>query len=234
MAKPGGTFILGTSSDSSNKFFSGSNDVLFNAGHLAKLEYFNFDKIDRTALQTNSTGTDFTEASLRSYYRKIDMPKITTEYGLRILKKRNNLLIFCALIEEAVKVQRNIPGSAIVTGDTAPAERDKILKQFKNGAIRCVINVGVLTTGFDYPALEAVLIARSTMSPALYYQIVGRVMRPFTYPDGTTKVGWVVDLGGNISFFGKIETMKILNDSKGLPIVYNNGRQLTNVTFTKK
>lgn len=228
-------FLTRTSPKIFNKvLYCVQNDVLFNAGHLAKLEYFNFDKIDRTALQTNSTGTDFTESSLRSYYRKIDMPKITTEYGLRILKKRNNLLIFCALIEEAVKVQRNIPGSAVVTGDTPPAERDKILKQFKNGVIRCVINVGVLTTGFDYPALEAVLIARSTMSLALYYQIVGRVMRPFTYPDGSQKTGWVVDLGGNISFFGKIETMKILNDSKGLPIVYNNGRQLTNVTFTKK
>lgn len=228
-------FLTRTSPRIFNKvLYCVQNDVLFNAGHLAKLEYFNFDKIDRTALQTNSTGTDFTEASLRSYYRKIDMPKITTDYGIKILNQRKNLLIFCALIEEAMKVQRNIPGSAIVTGDTLPTERDKILKLFKNGTIKCVINVGVLTTGFDYPELEAVLIARSTMSLALYYQIVGRVMRPFTYPDGSQKTGWVVDLGGNIPFFGKIETMKILNDHKGLPIVYNNGRQLTNVTFTKK
>jgi len=228
-------FLTRTSPRIFNKvLYCVQNDVLFNAGHLAKLEYFNFDKIDRTALQTNSTGTDFTEASLRSYYRKIDMPSITTQYALKILNQRKNLLIFCALIEEANKVQKNIPGSAVVTGETPPAERDKILKLFKNGTIRCVINVGVLTTGFDFPELEAVLIARSTMSLALYYQIVGRVMRPFTYPDGSQKTGWVVDLGGNIPFFGKIETMKILNDSKGLPIVYNNGRQLTNVTFTKK
>ncbi len=88
-------------------------------------------------------------------------------------------------------------------------------------------------TGFDYPALEAVLIARSTMSLALYYQIIGRVMRPFTYEDGSKKVGWVVDLGGNISFFGKIETMKIMVNDKGLYSVWNNGRQLTNTPFQK-
>jgi DNA repair protein RadD len=113
------------------------------------------------------------------------------------------------------------------------AVRTKILNEFKAGKIRCVINVGVLTTGFDYPELEAVLIARSTMSLALYYQIVGRVMRPFKYADGSVKEGWVVDLGGNINLFGKIETMKITTDERGLYMIVNQGRQLTNVPFTR-
>lgn len=209
------------------------NDVLFNAGHLAQLEYYSFNKIDRTMLQMNNSGTDFTDASLRSYYRQINMPKITTEYGNRILSKRNNLLIFCSLIDEANQVARGIPGSVVITGETDTATRSRVLTQFVTGKIRCVINVGVLTTGFDYPELEAVLIARSTMSLSLYYQIVGRVMRPYTYEDGSKKVGWVVDLGGNIPFFGKIETMKINQDSRKLFSIWNNGRQLTNVTFTK-
>jgi DNA repair protein RadD len=209
------------------------NDVLFNAGHLANLEYFNFNKIDRTMLQMNSSGTDFTDASLRSYYRQINMPKITIEYGNRILTKRKSLLIFCSLIDEANHVAKGIPGAVVITGDTDKALRGKILAQFCAATIRCVINVGVLTTGFDYPALEAVLIARSTMSLALYYQIVGRVMRPYTYPDGTKKVGWVVDLGGNVPFFGKIESMQIKQNEKGLYSIWNNGRQLTNVTFSK-
>ena len=227
-------FLTRTSPKIFNKIlYCVQNDVLFNAGHLAPLEYFNFNVIDRRKLQTNVKGTDFTDASLKAYYRSINMPKITIEYGNRILKKRDNLLIFCSLIDEAIQVAKGIPGSVVVTGDTPPAERDRILMQFKKGLIRCVINVGVLTTGFDYPGLQAVLIARSTMSLALYYQIVGRVMRPFIYPDGSIKIGWVVDLGGNLPFFGKIETMKIIKDSKGLPIVWNNGRQLTNVAFTK-
>lgn len=205
------------------------NDLLFNNGYLAKLEYFNIDVVDRTMLQTNTTGTDFTEASLRSYYRRIDMPKKTIGYALRLLAKRKNLLIFCSLIEEANEVTKGIPGAAIVTGKTDSAVRDKILSQFKAGIIKCVVNVGVLTTGFDYPELECVLIARSTMSLALYYQIVGRVMRP--HKDKET--AWVVDLGGNVKFFGKIETMKIMQDHRGLYSIYNNGRQLTNVPFSK-
>jgi DNA repair protein RadD len=209
------------------------NDVLFNAGHLAKLEYYNFNKIDRTMLQVNSTGTDFTESSLRSYYRQIDIPGITIEYANRILAKRKSLLIFCSLIEEANKVAKGVPGSVVITGDTDKSLRGKILAQFCAGTINCVINVGVLTTGFDYPSLEAVLIARSTMSLALYYQIVGRVMRPYTYVDGTKKVGWIIDLGGNVPFFGKIETMQIKQNEKGLYSIWNNGRQLTNVTLSK-
>lgn len=209
------------------------NDVLFNAGHLAQLEYWDKSVIDRTMLQMNSGGTDFTDASLRNYYRQIDMPGQTIDYANRLLKNRNNLLVFCSLIDEANTVAKGIPGAVVVTGDTEPAVRDRILAQFKAGIIKCVVNVGVLTTGFDYPELEAVLIARSTMSLALYYQIVGRIMRPYTYPDGTKKVGWVVDLGGNYKFFGKIETMRIEETDTGLLSIWNNGKQLTNVTFTK-
>lgn len=205
------------------------NDVLFNAGYLSKLEYFSFNVVDRSMLQVNSSGTDFTEQSLKRYYKMIDMPSIIVQYSLRLLAKKPNLLIFCSLIEEAQNVTSRIPGAVLLTGSTKPDERERILSQFKSGKIRCVVNVGVLTTGFDYPELECVLIARSTMSLALYYQIVGRAMRIAP----TKESAWIVDLGGNINFFGKIETMKIEKTDKGLFFISNNGRQLTNVSFQK-
>lgn len=223
-------FITRTSPRIFNKvLYYIQNDVLFDAGHLAKLEYFRFNVVDRTMLQMNNSGTDFTEASVRAYYRTIDMPKHTIHYANRMLAKRKNLLVFCSLIEEAKKVAAGVPGAVVLTGDTDKAVREKILSQFTKGIIRCVVNVGVLTTGFDYPELEAILIARSTMSLALYYQMVGRVMRP--HPNKES--GWVVDLGGNIGLFGKIETMRIEQTEKGLYYITNNGRQLTNVPFSK-
>jgi DNA repair protein RadD len=205
------------------------NNTLFDAGHLAKLEYFNIDAVDRSKLKMNSSGTDFTEASLREYYRQINLPKTTIDTSLRLLAKRKNLLVFCSLISEANEVCAGIPGSVVLTGDTETKERERILSQFKKGMIRCVINVGVLTTGFDYPELETVLIARSTMSLALYYQIVGRAMRP--HPNKET--AWIVDLGGNINLFGKIETMEIRVTESGLFSIWNNGRQLTNTPFSR-
>ncbi len=67
------------------------------------------------------------------------------------------------------------------------------------------------------------------MSLALYYQIVGRGMRIAP----SKKDAWIVDLGGNVRFFGKIETMKIQLDNKNRFSIWNNGRQLTNVPFEK-
>lgn len=205
------------------------NNTLFDAGHLCKLEYFSFDVVDRSKLQMNASGTDFTAASLSNYYKQINMPKTTIEYSNRLLAKRRNLLVFCSLVSEAEEVKKGIPGSVVLTGETETKERERILAQFKAGIIKCVINVGVLTTGFDYPELETVLIARSTMSLALYYQIVGRAMRP--HPSKET--AWIVDLGGNIKLFGQIETMEIRVTDRGLFSIWNNNRQLTNTPFTR-
>lgn len=205
------------------------NSTLFDAGHLAKLEYYDISVVDRTRLQMNSSGTDFTDASVKQYYREIKFADKIIDNANRMLRKRRNLLVFCTLISEAKEVAAGIPGAVVLTGETDDSTRNKILTQFKAGVIRCVINVGVLTTGFDYPELEAVLMARSTMSLALYYQIVGRGMRPHQQKEEC----WIADLGGNMKFFGKIETMKIREDDKGKLSVWNNGRQLTNVPFTK-
>lgn len=70
---------------------------------------------------------------------------------------------------------------------------EHILEAFKAGEIPVVANVGVLTTGFDYPELDTVVMARPTMSLAMWYQIVGRVIRP--HP--SKECGWIVDLCGS-------------------------------------
>lgn len=88
-------------------------------------------------------------------------------------------------------------------------------------------NVGILTTGFDYEALDTVVLGRATMSLALYYQMVGRAMRP--HP--SKKSAYIVDLCGNIELFGAIEDIYIGKDEAGLWQVTNRGKPLTNVLF---
>ena len=84
---------------------------------------------------------------------------------------------------------------------------------------------GILTTGFDYPELEAVVMARPTRSLALWYQVVGRGIRP--HPEKRDTM--VIDLGGNLSQFGRVEDLE-LSDEGGWHI-RSHGRQLTNVPF---
>jgi len=64
-------------------------------------------------------------------------------------------------------------------GTTPREEREKILAQFATGQISVIVNVGVLTEGFDEPSLEAIIIAKPTRSTLLYTQIVGRGTRLF-------------------------------------------------------
>lgn len=205
------------------------NQELFDAGYLAKLRYWSFDTFDRKMLVMNNKGTDFTEESMANYFRRIDMPREIANMSNRLLKKRKNLLVFCSLISEAERVCTMVDDSVVLTGETDKALRERILMKFCKGEIRCVINVGVLTTGFDYPELECVLIGRPTMSLALYYQMAGRVFRIHPNKDE----GWIVDMGGNYNFFGKFETMMIEQAENGLHYVSNNGKILTGVPFTK-
>ena len=125
--------------------------------------------------------------------------------------------------------QAGIP-SATISSETKPKERDKILEEFKKGKIRVVTNVGVLTTGFDFPELEEIIIARPMLSVALYYQIVGRVLRP--HPDGKEKR--VVDLAGNIHRFGRIENFEIVEPKPNLHRLKSDVGYLTGVDIKTK
>ncbi len=104
-----------------------------------------------------------------------------------------------------------------------------MIRGFRDGWIKCVCNVGILTTGFDYPQLEAVVMARPTMSLALWYQIVGRGIRP--HPDKEHTM--IVDMGGNLEQFGKVEDLT-LSDQGGWHIHGADGRVLTGVPFGDK
>jgi ATP-dependent helicase IRC3 len=72
--------------------------------------------------------------------------------------------------------QKQIP-VRIVLGDTPDDERKQILADFASGTIKIIVNVGVLTEGFDEPSIGAIILARPTRSSLLYTQIVGRGTR---------------------------------------------------------
>lgn len=65
----------------------------------------------------------------------------------------------------------------VILGETPDEERKQILSDFKDGTVQVLINVGVLTEGFDEPSIEAIILAKPTRSTLLYTQIVGRGTR---------------------------------------------------------
>jgi type I site-specific restriction endonuclease len=76
-------------------------------------------------------------------------------------------------------LNRHRPGMANwVCGKTPKEERQDLLKRFETGNTQVVVNCGVLTEGYDNPAVEIVIMARPTKSRSLYSQMVGRGTRP--------------------------------------------------------
>jgi len=94
--------------------------------------------------------------------------KKTVIFAANIAHARNLASSFAAQTRTEVRV---------VLGETPDEEREQILKDFKSGKVQVIINVGVLTEGFDEPSIQAIILARPTRSTLLYTQIVGRGTR---------------------------------------------------------
>ena len=68
--------------------------------------------------------------------------------------------------------------AAVILGDSRREDRDEAINGFRDGMIKVLVNVIVATEGFDLPDASCIVIARPTMSLALYLQMVGRGLRP--------------------------------------------------------
>ncbi len=95
-----------------------------------------------------------------------------------ISEDRLGVMIFTSSVAHAFEIMKSLPmGSAIVTGETSLEERSEIIEAFKRKEIKFLVNVSVLTTGFDAPHVDVIAILRPTESVSLYQQIVGRGLR---------------------------------------------------------
>lgn len=92
---------------------------------------------------------------------------------------RKGVMIFSASVKHAEEIMSYLPKSEsrIVLGDTDISERNEIVTDFKNRKFKYLVNVSVLTTGFDAPHVDVIAILRPTESNALYQQIIGRGLR---------------------------------------------------------
>ncbi len=92
---------------------------------------------------------------------------------------RQGVMIFSASVRHAEEIMSYLPkGEArIVLGDTQMSERSQIVEDFKKKKFKYLVNVSVLTTGFDAPHVDLIAILRPTESNSLYQQIVGRGLR---------------------------------------------------------
>jgi len=97
------------------------------------------------------------------------------------LVPESKAIVFCAGVKHANNLASSFSATQVSTevilGDTSAQDREHILARFKSGETRVLVNVGVLTEGFDEPSIQSIILARPTRSTLLYTQIVGRGTR---------------------------------------------------------
>ena len=187
---------------------------LIKAGYLCPLRNKAGDALAVPELSgVKSRGGDYIPAELEA---KVNQEPLVDAMIRDILVKaagRKSVLVFAVSIEHAETIWKKLGKHgeivAMITGETPSPERALMLKQFKDGEIRFLVNVMVLTEGFDAPNIDCVVLARPTQSGGLYYQMVGRGFRLHESKSDCL----ILDYGSNIRTHGPINAIR--PDAKG-------------------
>ncbi|WP_053991124.1 DEAD/DEAH box helicase [Mangrovimonas sp. TPBH4] len=166
---------------------------------LARAETYAYN-VGLTTLEIGSNG-DYTVKSSEDLYTNTDMLKKLL-YAYETHSKGKKTLIFNNGINTSLYVYDTFKraGYPIAHLDNTASKKDRkqILKWFKETPNAILTSVSILTTGFDEPSVETIILNRATKSLALYYQMVGRGSRIFK---NKTKFS-IIDLGNNLHRFG--------------------------------
>ncbi|WP_136678807.1 DEAD/DEAH box helicase [Neptunomonas sp. XY-337] len=134
---------------------------------------------DFSSLTPNSDG-HYAEKPLNELLgRHKRVTKAIIEQLVTLADDRAGVMIFAATVEHAHEILGYLPQeiAAVVTGDTPTDIRQANITRFKARELKYLVNVSVLTTGFDAPHVDLIAILRPTESVSLYQQIIGRGLR---------------------------------------------------------
>jgi len=173
---------------------------LIDEGYLAKAVTYNYD-VGLSSLKIGVNG-DYTVKSSDELYTNLAMQeKLIHAYKYHAYNKKT--LIFNNGIKTSLNVlevfkQSNIHNVRHLDNTHSNEERKQILRWFKHTPNAILTSVGILTTGFDEPTVENIILNRATKSLALYFQMIGRGSRKLPNKNEFT----ILDLGNNAARFG--------------------------------
>ncbi len=184
-----------------------SIEELIFKGYLSTLR----SKVTKAKLDTTGVhkrGGEFIESELQAAVDTDDKNQAVVQEVMALAGDRKAWLFFCAGVKHAEHIaealrQQGVT-AACVTGDTPKKQRDEMIADFKAGRLRALTNANVLTTGFDYPDIDLVVMLRPTMSASLYVQMAGRGMRVKSHTDHCL----VLDFAGVVATHGPITNVQ--------------------------
>lgn len=222
----------GLLTDGENRIFT---DVAYEAhvGELIKEGYLcplvaknGATKADLSAVHTR--GGEFVAGELAAAMDKDSLIHGALDEVAKYAHDRQHVLGFCAGVEHAAHCAEAARArgwtAGFVSGDMSSTERDAVLNDFSSGRTRFLFNAMLLTTGYDFPGIDCLVMLRPTKSTGLYVQIMGRGLRNVYAPGfdlGTTDGRLtaiangpkpnclVLDFAGNVERHGPIDQIKV-------------------------
>ncbi|MBW1658503.1 DEAD/DEAH box helicase [Flavobacterium quisquiliarum] len=172
---------------------------LIDKGFLAKATTYSYD-VGLTSLKVGINGDYTVKSSDDLYTNTLMQEKLLHAYTERSLGKKT--LIFNNGIHTSLYVYETFREAGYdirhLDNTSSSEERKDILQWFKKTPDAILTSVGILTTGFDEPTVETIILNRATKSLTLYFQMIGRGSRKLPGKDEFT----VIDLGNNAARFG--------------------------------
>ena len=153
-------------------------------------------------------GGEFIESELATAASDPELVESTVREIVTLADKRKSWLVFSSGVNHAHlladEFEKYFVDVGVVTGSDSSAVREKTIADFKSGKLQCLINVNVLTTGFDHPDVDCVCLVRATASCGLYIQCIGRGTRVSEGKENCL----ILDYGSNVERHGFIDQVK--------------------------
>ena len=177
--------VMLTSRSKKGNFFKdiihvGQVQEMVEMGFWSPLHYTQ-NAFDSSLLVFNSSKSEYTEESVQRAYDANGGTQSVID-ALDAHPERRHILAFVPSVDDAIQLSQQYPDSGVIYGEQDKREREQVLARFKAGQLRVIFNVRVLS----------------------YYQIIGRATRI----DKDKEDALIIDLGGNVSRFGRVEDIR--------------------------
>lgn len=187
---------------------------LVDKGYLCKLR----TKATENELDTSGISTVKGDFDLRDMSIAFDRDFITDRCVDEIVKHGllyKKWLIFAIDIQHAEHIAEKLLQKhgvmATVVHSQMDMDRDRVIQDFKDGRYKAIVNVNVLTTGFNDPEIDLIAMLRPTKSPVIHVQTIGRGLRPANGKDHCL----ILDFAGNTERLGPINDVHVYKKGKG-------------------
>ena len=194
-------------------------EELIASGHLVSPRTFVMDVGVQDALKrVKKSGADYDMQDVSDIMNKMPVNEAVVHHWKEKAGDRQTV-VFCSTVQHARDVQETFIKSGIATvlvhGDMSDVEREKTLLAYSSGAAQVIVNVAVLTEGWDDPPTSCVVLLRPSSYKSTYLQMVGRGLRtlsPTEYPSQVKLDCMILDFGTASLFHGSLEDMIHLDD----------------------